>query len=273
MISPLLFLDTETTGLTPDDHIWEIAATLRLPDGSQIAYHEFVQHDQAKAETLPEPFLTDYRTRYRPERALPWRRVDLASIVSVHCGRGNPPYVVGATPSFDTGRLEKLFQVQGVAIPWHHHLIDVSDLAAGYLGVRPPYDHDALSRAVGVDPGIFARHTAAGDVLWTIAMYDAVIRPAGVAEGCFRLVHTPLDCIDDGDRTEGIMRWFDHRHLPSRLALVGRPFQELAHTLLDYVDDGPETAVALRKLLEAKDAAVRAAILTQEDSGDSEAGT
>lgn len=56
-----------------------------------------------------------------------------------------------------------------------------------------------------------------------------------------------------------IMRYFDTGHLPAHLKPASQPFHDLAHSLLRLPDNG-ERAVALRKLLEAKDAAVRAAL-------------
>ncbi len=58
-----------------------------------------------------------------------------------------------------------------------------------------------------------------------------------------------------------ILRHFDYAHLPERLAAVSRPFCELAYTVADTLPADPETTVCLRKLLEAKDCAVRAAVV------------
>ncbi|WP_228980101.1 hypothetical protein [Streptomyces sp. DH12] len=58
-----------------------------------------------------------------------------------------------------------------------------------------------------------------------------------------------------------LLRYFTYEHLPPRLRDVSRRFHSLAHALADDEQlHGPELAVALRKLLEAKDAAVRAAL-------------
>lgn len=54
-----------------------------------------------------------------------------------------------------------------------------------------------------------------------------------------------------------ILQYFDYRHLPPGLASVSREFARLAFSIADNAQ-GPEATVALRKLLEAKDAAVRA---------------
>ena len=57
---------------------------------------------------------------------------------------------------------------------------------------------------------------------------------------------------------EPILQFFVWAHLPSHLAVVSAPFQALAESLVDTLPRNPERTVALRKLLEAKDAAVRA---------------
>jgi hypothetical protein len=59
-----------------------------------------------------------------------------------------------------------------------------------------------------------------------------------------------------------MLKWFayDHDHLPSDLQRVSRLFHTAAHDLVAMVKPGPERTVALRKLLEGKDAAVRQAI-------------
>jgi len=60
--------------------------------------------------------------------------------------------------------------------------------------------------------------------------------------------------------TMPIMRYFNYSHLPHSLAVISKPFCELAWELHEKLADGPEKSVALRKLLEAKDAAVRTAV-------------
>ena len=55
-----------------------------------------------------------------------------------------------------------------------------------------------------------------------------------------------------------ILKWFRYSHLPRELAKVSKPFCDLAFAVARDRKPGPETSVTLRKLLEAKDAAVRA---------------
>jgi hypothetical protein len=61
--------------------------------------------------------------------------------------------------------------------------------------------------------------------------------------------------------TEAILRHFEYEHLPSHLQAISRPFCELAKDLVAaHGLEGPELTAGLRKLLEAKDCAVRAAL-------------
>ncbi|MFA6166994.1 MAG: hypothetical protein WC700_10275 [Gemmatimonadaceae bacterium] len=55
-----------------------------------------------------------------------------------------------------------------------------------------------------------------------------------------------------------IMQHFQCDHLPEHLRMVSRPFCDLATMLVGMTPRNAEQSVALRKLLEAKDAAVRA---------------
>jgi hypothetical protein len=55
-----------------------------------------------------------------------------------------------------------------------------------------------------------------------------------------------------------ISQYFAYEHLPPHLQEVSKPFCELARQIEDTLPPGPETTTALRKLLEAKDCAVRA---------------
>jgi hypothetical protein len=59
---------------------------------------------------------------------------------------------------------------------------------------------------------------------------------------------------------EHILQFFVYAHLPPHLQEVSQPFWTLAEHLVKTLPRNPERTVALRKLLEAKDAAVRARI-------------
>jgi hypothetical protein len=57
-----------------------------------------------------------------------------------------------------------------------------------------------------------------------------------------------------------LLRFFEYSHLPAHLAAVSKPYADLAEHLADTLEPGAETTTALRKLLESKDCAVRAAL-------------
>jgi len=77
---------------------------------------------------------------------------------------------------------------------------------------------------------------------------------------------------------EPLLQFFAYAHLPQHLQAMSKPFCELAHALVngDNVPESgtvtigsglprnPERTVALRKLLEAKDCAVRALLFKEE---------
>ncbi|QDG49305.1 hypothetical protein FIV42_00710 [Persicimonas caeni] len=57
-----------------------------------------------------------------------------------------------------------------------------------------------------------------------------------------------------------LLEFFTYEHLPEHLQAVSRPFCELAEELAAELPSNPELTAALRKLLEAKDCAVRATL-------------
>lgn len=56
---------------------------------------------------------------------------------------------------------------------------------------------------------------------------------------------------------EPMEKFFAFEHLPAHLRAVSQPFGELAAHVIKTLPRNPERTVALRKLLEAKDCAVR----------------
>jgi len=60
-----------------------------------------------------------------------------------------------------------------------------------------------------------------------------------------------------------LLQFFTYAHLPEHLRAVSRPYAELAHQMAGRLPGNPETTVALRKLLESKDCAVRAVLAGQ----------
>jgi len=188
-VSALVFMDTETTGLSLDDDIWEFAAIRRDQDGTETELHLFIEHDAKKCARLPEQFNADHAARF--PSSCSGRSVSRARAASeiAHITR-EKAHIVGAVPNFDTERIAQMLLTECniKQPPWHYHLIDVENLAVGYLAAEepgctdpdgkrlivPPFDSDMLSFAVGVNADNFERHTAMGDVRWAMAIYDAI---------------------------------------------------------------------------------------------------
>lgn len=198
MISPeslkhLAVVDVETTGLDPDRHeIWEVA--LYLPDKGGIdelfttqtdaivheteaAHHWFIQPDLGKADAYALTLGKFYeRFRTRPY----WLDLVSASLFAAkfeELTRGR--HLVGNVVSFDEERLRKLLRANGACPGWHYHLVDVEAVAAGALGITPPWKSMDLSAALGVEvPSKESAHGAARDVRWAWEMYVAAIERA-----------------------------------------------------------------------------------------------
>jgi hypothetical protein len=61
-----------------------------------------------------------------------------------------------------------------------------------------------------------------------------------------------------------LLQFFAYEHLPEKLQAVSKPFGDLARTIVETLPSNPERTTALRKLLEAKDCAVRALLFKKE---------
>ncbi len=57
-----------------------------------------------------------------------------------------------------------------------------------------------------------------------------------------------------------MLRHFEYAHLRPGLQAFSKPFGDLAQCLCELLPPSPERTVCLRKLVEAKDCAVRAAL-------------
>lgn len=194
MGKPIAFVDVETTGLDPTIHeIWEVAVIepgdepCRLYDEKTHPEHVWVLRPDLASADSSALRISGYYDRRPVAMGHP---LEVArDIARVLAGR----HLVGAVPSFDAAFLERFLRRNGQAPAWHYHLIDVEALAVGYLHGRPanalttdydplpvvtrlPWDSEAVSRAVGVDPKAFDRHTALGDARWARAIYEAVTR-------------------------------------------------------------------------------------------------
>lgn len=83
----------------------------------------------------------------------------------------------------------------------------------------------------------------------------SVDKPEGVVSG--------VCCPDIAPPPDPIMQYFAWEHLPPELGVVSHRFAELAWYVHNSLPRCAERTVALRKLLEGKDAAVRTLVLSK----------
>ena len=70
----------------------------------------------------------------------------------------------------------------------------------------------------------------------------------------------PTEFTKEEIQEDHVLRFFHYAHLPQELQARSKPFCDLARIIVDSAPRNPERTVALRKLLEAKDANIRAFI-------------
>lgn len=174
-LNNLLFMDCETTGLDPKlDEVWSVAVIAYDHNCDQhmaewsIEISEFALD---RLKSIPPEFYATYETSFDPLNAVMPNAFAAQFMDFVNALHLDRPHLVGAVPSFDDRRVGDLLGSK----PWHYHLVCVENLIAGTHGIQPPWNSEELSRAVGVDPLNYQRHTAMGDVLWARDMYKAAM--------------------------------------------------------------------------------------------------
>lgn len=79
-----------------------------------------------------------------------------------------------------------------------------------------------------------------------------------------RLTPDQVEQLHSAKRRDRMLQFFQYAHLPEHLAAASLPFCQLAEEVVAKYPMNPERTVCLRKLLEAKDAAVRTLLYTEE---------
>lgn len=218
MTGRLCFLDLETTGLqlSSGHECWEIGLIVRDEAAlvgeyvarTDVEYLWRVQPDLTKAD--PEALRVGrYYERTKTMGAtwsggcvynlagldedLPLMWSDPAEVAYAVARLIDGAVVVGANPGFDKDMLRPFLHHHGQAHTAHYRPVCVTVAGWGYLcGQRArdgdmasvpelswPLSSNEVSRALGVDPADFDRHSALGDCKWTEAQW-AVITGMGV---------------------------------------------------------------------------------------------
>ena len=150
---PLVFLDTETTGLHADRRPWEIAWIRREPDGTETERLIQISDIDLSTAELKGLQVGRFHERYfRYVETEEWigdvdvMREFLAAIAVEEATRG--AIIVGAVPNFDTETLAAMFRRHQLCPAWHYQLVDIEPFAAGWLtGRRHVPESEAISEA------------------------------------------------------------------------------------------------------------------------------
>lgn len=196
MTAPLVFLDTETTGVHPGRRPWEIAMIRRDDAGERTLVLQVEDVDLTEADPfgLRVGRFYDRHVRYSAKGKADQFVTEAGAARWVeHWTRG--AHIVGAVPNFDTETLDAMLRRHRLLPAWHYHPVDVENLAVGYLRgllsvesllppgraeqlravLTPPWSSEELSRECGVEPAADEeRHTALGDARWAMRLYDAI---------------------------------------------------------------------------------------------------
>src|SRR5690349_18288851 len=207
MNSPIVFLDTETTGLHPGRKIWEIGAVRREIDGSEkelLLQIDPIDISDADPMGLKiGGFFERHFSFASDDYEHPYNLSVVSEKTAAQIIRAftHGAHIIGAVPNIDTESLDKLLRQNSFLGTWHYHLIDVETLAIGFIkgykravlynpgipisddsrvnfayDVSLPWKSDELSRAIGVEPPTDEeRHTAMGDCKWAMRTYDKVM--------------------------------------------------------------------------------------------------
>lgn len=164
----LCFIDTETTGLSLEQHdVWEIAYAF----DDDIVHSAVVPHSLANAEVEALEV-----NNYMERGAVGWRSEDNTFERELREQlRETQATVVGANPAFDMYRLRKRWHGEE---PWHYRSIDIEAYAMPFLDLGLPRGLHFIAEALREHEATIPEpdHTAAGDVLCLRACFRTLQR-------------------------------------------------------------------------------------------------
>jgi DNA polymerase III epsilon subunit-like protein len=207
---PIVFIDTETTGLDPRHHdAWEVAVILRRPGFIDTEHLFQIRTSLATADPKAlqinrhaERFLVpdgEFAVRLPTATAPGPATLTEADLMHDLMALLDGATLVGSNPAFDDRFLTKLFNEAGLPTRWHYRTVDIATLAVGHLygqaytltkqNCDAEYYERAdalladgwksyeLSRLMGIEPPKPDQaHTALGDARWARDVYDAITK-------------------------------------------------------------------------------------------------
>lgn len=186
--SKVAFVDIETTGLDPEyDAIWEIGV---IVDDQPVVWQQMLSDREIDNVHPDAARITKFYDRYDASTALTPAR-SIRRLMNLVGDR----HMVGACPWFDSERLHRVILRDRLGqipreLPWHYHLVDVENLAVGFLMARGEFDGKVpfpwksreLAKMLGVDQDQLRaewgqEHSALADAEFARRMFEAVVGP------------------------------------------------------------------------------------------------
>jgi DNA polymerase III epsilon subunit-like protein len=188
----LVFVDTETSGLDPDQHeIWEVAMFDKGGDGWYVAQRS-IEPWKAQPEAL---IANHYYTRRDHTETPSGFKIDFPSdeVLAAKLSRWLAGAVmVGINPAFDASFLRRFLLNNGEAPAWQYHVICAKTMAAAKLmamrhtdghgnaivqghhswsaDLEPPWSTSWLAEQLGIE--MRDRHSAMGDVYLAVKFFE-----------------------------------------------------------------------------------------------------
>lgn len=158
-MTALCFIDTETTGLHPEEHeIWEVACIIRQPipperrdllgrdehDWEETSYVWQLPVDLARADLIALNIGHFHERRWEPNHSQEpgdvWGKTKCLVGPSFMGEWAHEfarltwgAHMIGMVPSFDENRLDRLIRRHGACPGWHYQPVDVETLAVGSI--------------------------------------------------------------------------------------------------------------------------------------------
>lgn len=169
-MNDILFVDVETTGLSPErHHIWEVALLDTI--GGPVLDTQ-IRLDPMNIRDAEEDALRigRFHSRYDGDRAA--NSLHAAQVIA---RRTEGKVLAGFNPWFDANFLREFLHEHELAPAWDYRLLDVTTYAAGRLGLDLPSSSRTICEALGI-PKTGEEHTALGDAQRSRVAYDLARR-------------------------------------------------------------------------------------------------
>ncbi len=168
---PLFLTDAETTGLDAEDNAEPFEVAWGWWDETGV-WRERVIWLPVDLTTASEDALSKNRYYERVDECTKLYGVSSEEGAKILSKEMTGKQIGGANPAFDMRIIRRFLRKNKMKAAWFFRPLDVTDYAAGFVGLQRPWNLDSIAKALGV-PELPAgeRHTALGDVRLTRDVY------------------------------------------------------------------------------------------------------